>query len=362
MTDKLAGNSILDLHAIAEEAERAFIVDGMTELVVPVRRRPGIDRFYEKLEQELQVQELATVVDFRMVKEGYVRISRPSALKIDRDVLFNQRPYLRSLQREISDWRRLFGEALVTALLRIAYADCVRDVAMTRACFEIFEYLGNNRTFVQGLMSRQIPHSNSTKLIGRESLLLKIFSLWRNEPATWMDFYRYFGIATRAVDFRFYAPRCSFDGHRLNELHGLLSTDWSARYEFSALSGTLIVENLETFYSESARSTDRLIVWGAGWRAAALRDVHEMMPRPILYWGDMDKEGYEIYGFLKGFIGDLSSTLMDRATLSRYRNLSAAKEPFFGPFRSAAELQAEYQDACQNGLCIEQEKIHERPY
>ncbi|NJL24045.1 MAG: hypothetical protein HC902_01905 [Calothrix sp. SM1_5_4] len=165
----------------------------------------------------------------------------------------------------------------------------------------------------------------------------------------------------RPVEFRFYAPICVYMGTRLTDFHSVLSQDLAERYAFTELAGTLIVENLETFHVEAAGSRDRLVLWGGGWKAVLLRSLECVLPRPILYWGDIDKEGYEIYGQLKSFVTDISPTLMDRPTIEGHLDFAIQKEPFFGPFRSAYELQAEYQEISQRGICIEQEKIHLRP-
>src|SRR6185437_8564195 len=190
----------------------------------------------------------------------------------------------------------------------------------------------------------------------------KIFSVWFGQPASWTDFYRHFALLERPTEFRFYAPAARVQGSEVRNFHGVIAEDWQGDFDFGALMGTLIVENFETFLAEAQVSRDRLILWGAGWRAASLRGLQARCPRPILYWGDLDKEGYEIYGFLKSFIADLTPTLMDRRTLERYRHLAITKEKFFGPFRSAADLQSEYQEVSRLGLAIEQEKIHDRPY
>ena len=353
---------MIDFEALLNNAERRLLIEGGDEVLFPVRRRSGISDFYERLEFDLRSQPLFSIAEYRTVKEGFVKVSRPSVLRVNRSLLFRARPHLKGLEREIASWRSSFEPGIIESILSTSYSDCVRDPELTRSCLEVFAYLKSHREQIRGLMARQIQHANSTKLIGREPLLLRIFSLWRGESTSWPVFFRYFGIASRAVEFRFYAPECFYSGMKLEDLHSLLSSEWCTRYNFKCLGGTLIVENLETFLSEASRSSGYLIVWGGGWRAASLRNLHEVLPRLLRYWGDMDKEGYEIYGYLKDLIPEIQSCLMNHTTLSRNRSLAVKKTPFYGPFRSAGELQSEYQEVCQNGLCIEQEKIHEIPY
>lgn len=350
-------NDLLDLESMLESAERDFLLEGKAEFLFPVRRKAGYQDFYEKLERELRNQKVVTIAEYRSVKEGWVRISRPSVLSMDCQTLIRERPHLAVLQREVGRWREEFAGLAADSVIRQAYREVVQNPALTRACFEVFTYLLNHRDEVRGLLPRQVQHSNSTKLIGKEALLLRMFSIWRGEPASWRQFFRYFELLDRPVEFRFFAPDCLYRQSRLTDFNGLLSEDWAADYQFDGLAGTLIVENLETFYSEAMKSNGRLILWGSGWKAALLRTFHGRLPRPILYWGDIDKEGYEIYGHLKSFIPDLRSILMDRTTIESYLQFSVPRDKFFGPFRSAADLQQEYQDVCQRGLCIEQEKI-----
>jgi hypothetical protein len=356
-------SAVLDVETLLNEAEREFICEGRSEFVFPVRRRKGMTDFYEALELELRDQSLFSVAEYRTVREGYVKLSRPARLRLTSEDLLKSRPYLRSLSREVEAWRADFAKLnIVDPGLRSAYREMTANPSLSRSCLEVLAYLIEHREAVRGLLPRQVPHSESSKLIGRENLLLRLYSLWRGEPATWRQFFRHFELLERPVEFRFFAPRCEFDGMKLVNFHGVVTSDSALRYRFTALSGTLIVENIETFFSEAERSVDRLVIWGGGWKAVLLRSLENSWPRPVLYWGDLDKEGYEIYGALKTSIPDLQPTLMDMTTINNYRRVAVKKEPFPGPYRAVHGLQGEYQEVCRLGLCIEQEKIHEPPY
>ena len=348
---------LLDIGAILDGAEREFLLDGKQEFLFPVRRKPGCDDFYGKLEIELRNQGTLTIAEYRSVKEGWAKVSRPAVLRLDARALLSQRPYLTVLAQEIARWRDEFANLAVENVIRQAYKEVFYDPSLTRSCFEVLAFLIGHRNEIRGLLPRQVRHAHSTKLIGRESLLLRMFSIWRCEPATWNQFFKYFELLARPVEFRFFAPACRCQNAPLTAFNGLLSEDWERDYRFDGLASTLIVENLETFYAEAAKSKDKLILWGSGWKASRLKNIHHVLPRPLLYWGDIDKEGYEIYGHLKELIPDLEPFLMDSATVEAHARFSVNREKFFGPFRSAADLQAEYQDVCQRGLCIEQEKI-----
>lgn len=344
-----------------DTAEREHMVEGKREFEFAVRRPSGFKTFYEDLEKELQIQSLFSVCAYRTVKEGYVRVSRPSRLKLTLEALIRRRPHLPSLVKEIEKWRGEFRDLKVDEALHSSYAELTADPHLTRSCFEVLRYLLNNQGAIKGLLPRQVQHAESTKLIRREPLLLRLFAIFRGEPATWPQFLRYFELLERPVEFRFHAPFCVYQKAKLSDFHSVVSQELVNRYDFSNLSGTLIVENLETFFVQAAQNTRRLLLWGSGWKAVLIRHFEHALPRPLVYWGDIDKEGYEIYGQLKSYIPDLKSTLMDYVVIENHMNYAIRKERYFGPYQLAFELQAEYQHVCEQGLCIEQEKIHLQP-
>lgn len=350
----------LDVEMMLNQAERELLIEGKVEFTFPLRKRPGFEDYYECLEDELRENAWIKVLEYREVKEGWARISRPSLVRFDSEALLRMRPHLRLILEEVVKWRAEFVAIDVQLALKLAFQEMVAEPSLTKSCLQVLTYLISHRELIGGLLPRQIQHGNSSKLIGKEPLLLRLFSLWRGESATWKEFFRYFDLADKPVEFRFYAPRLRCQDADLERFHGLLASEWAESLDFSGLKGTLIVENLETFYSEAALSAERLIIWGGGWKVSVLRSLQDRLPRPIVYWGDIDKEGYEIYGHLKGFVPELQSIFMDHATIKKYRHLGIRKDAFLGPFRFAADLQAEYQDVCISGLCIEQEKIHDR--
>jgi len=90
-----------------------------------------------------------------------------------------------------------------------------------------------------------------------------------------------------------------------------------------------------------------------------LRFLFESLPQPIYYWGDIDKEGYEIFAHLKSSISSLKPVLMDQRTVDRYLAIHQRKDVFIGPFREVPGLQKEYEYVSRQGIQIEQEQIRE---
>lgn len=349
----------IDPRLLLDQAEKLFLLGDETEFVFPLRRPAGDADFYERLDRELRDQELVRVHALREVKEGFTWISRPAALALDVEGLLRERPSLSILKGEINKLSAEFRFIDVRAFLRREGSSTWHDLATFRSCLEILDYLLKHPAEVKGLLAKQLPHGQSTKLIGREMMLLRLFMFWRGEPADWKDFYQFFELLEKPLEFRFYAPQLICQGRELSRFHGVLASEWMADFDFSALRATLIVENFDSFVALASEARTTLLIWGAGWRAVHLRKFTNLLPRPVYYWGDIDKEGYEIYGSLRFAYPQLTPVLMDQSVIEKYKDIQQRKDIFVGPFRSVPELQSEYEFACRNGLQIEQEQIRE---
>jgi hypothetical protein len=340
-----------------DQAQRCYLLSDEPYCVVPLRRKKGMKDFYEKLERFLRYHPLIRVRSYREVREGRVWISRPKELAIDWACLLNYRPHLEMLRKELQDWRQATGEFGLEEFVNDHYLECIRDPAITKSCIQVFKHLVQRPEDSKWSLPRQIPHSESTKLVGKEGLLLKIFSYWRGEESQWTDFFNRFRILRRTADFRIFAPRCKLQSFPIINFHGLMAQDWASEFSFEGLKQTLIVENHQTFHLLSVEAKDTLLISGGGWKVSQLTPFHKILPRPLYYWGDIDKEGYEIFGFLRERIAGLTPLLMDEATVSKYQNLSTSKEPFYGPFKQIPDLQTSYELVCKEGRMLEQEKL-----
>ena len=347
----------LYLEAWLDQAQKHYLLGNSEPYVINLRQRKGVADFYQQVEVFLRDHSHIKVVNFRRVKEGQVYVSRPCELQVDWNCLLYYCPHLKLLRKEVSEWLQTLAELHLPDFFVEYYADCVREPATTRACLQVFKHLLARDNRSPWMLPRQLPHAESTKLVGKENLLLKLFTHWRGEPGTWTDFFKRFRLLRRQVEFRLFAPQCRFQGHSLTNFHGLIARDWYQQFEFSDLTKTLIIENLQSFESLTVHSKNTLLIWGSGWKVSQLLEFHHMLPRPLYYWGDIDKEGYEIFGYLADKIVDIQPLLMDQAIFDKYQHLSVKKEPFYGPFKIIPQLQQVYETVCRAGKMIEQEKI-----
>lgn len=351
-------SSLIPVEDYLNRAERDYVLEGKTQFEFPVRARSTEPDYYVRLDQELQTQKHFKVLAYRSVKEGFVKTPRPSIIGFDIDFLFRQRPYVNLLRSHLHQLAQSFSFFSVLDFARSNYVDCSQNPEGLSAAFEVFQYLLHHKDDIIGFMPRQIPHGQSTKLIGREPLLLRIFNFWfKQNGLTWFDFYRYFQILDKPAEFRFFAPHCLCQNSPMIGFHGLMAIEWHRQFLFPQLDGTLIIENLEAFYRLTPEVKNTLLIWGGGWKAALLKQLLPHMPTPIFYWGDIDKEGYEIYAFMKKSYPPLKPLLMSRETLITNKSLVQKKDVFQGPFRIVPDLQNEYEDVCLKGWQIEQEQL-----
>jgi hypothetical protein len=315
------------------------------------------------LESELQQNPDIEIRNFRSVKDGFTSISRPAIIGFSNQVLLKHRPYVGSLRRELGRLNERFLHLSdIFSFAENYYSEVTQDLKSFESCLEILDYLSKNRTSIEGLLPRQVPHGQSTKLIGKNPLLLKLFGFYLQKQVYWADFFSYFRLLDKTPEFRYYAPRVNIQSKKVENFHGILSESWVDSCDFSDLSGTLIVENFETFFSLSSYSKNTLILWGAGWRAARLKNLKRKWPEPLFYWGDIDKEGYEIFAYLKKSWPDLQALYMNEATIKKYHHLIQKKESSLStinPGLKLFELQSAYDFVVQKGIQIEQEQLDE---
>lgn len=356
--------SLLDTEKYLDEAEDLYLFKDQEDFYFELRKRPGIEDFYLQIEKEIQQQKLFQVVDYREVRENFAKISRPSRLLLPLLSLLKERPELKLLKEKINFFHQKYQYFFVKDFIKKYKQDCFKNLEMTDQCLDIFQYLISNKEKIEGALVRQIPHGYSTKLIGREKLLLKIFQFWLlsrgevKEATTWKDFFYFFRISKTPTEYRIFAPVLEFQNHSLVRFNGILNLDNRDQYLFKNTPATLIVENWETFYYLSTLNLPCLLLWGAGWKASLMKPFLSGFPGKLFYWGDMDKEGFEIYAFLQALSHEkIIPLFMDEQTLHKYSYLKQDKEKYFGPFKKIGSSQQVYEYVCRNGWQIEQEQL-----
>lgn len=89
--------------------------------------------------------------------------------------------------------------------------------------------------------------------------------------------------------------------------------DELARFELSVHT-VFVVENQAT-YLAFPDVPSAIVVFGEGFKAAALESVPWLSERELVYWGDIDTHGFRILDQLRARVPRVRSLLMDEATL-----------------------------------------------
>ena len=120
----------------------------------------------------------------------------------------------------------------------------------------------------------------------------------------------------------------------------------------------IIVENKMTFLTLPPVENG-VAIWGKGFQVNLLREVDWLADCPIIYWGDLDAQGFAILSQLRGYWPQTRSFLMNAETLEKYREFVVAGTP--SPEMNLAHLDevetAVYQQLTIHNWRLEQERI-----
>ena len=123
----------------------------------------------------------------------------------------------------------------------------------------------------------------------------------------------------------------------------------------------VIVENKETFLSLTTPWAGVIAVWGAGYAV----DVLDHLPwlhrcQRILYWGDLDADGFGILHRLRSRFNNVESLMMSSADVHRWAHLGVPDPGDSAtalPLLTATEADARRALLTQGDIRIEQERI-----
>ncbi|MDM8519960.1 DUF2220 family protein [Anaerolineales bacterium HSG6] len=100
-------------------------------------------------------------------------------------------------------------------------------------------------------------------------------------------------------------------------------------------------------------------LWGGGFRVKLLKTVPWLTNCPILYWGDLDAQGFQILSQLRGYFPQTESIMMDRATFERFQPFVVSGTP--SKVERLAHLtvdeHAMFSHLSSHNLRLEQERI-----
>jgi hypothetical protein len=124
-------------------------------------------------------------------------------------------------------------------------------------------------------------------------------------------------------------------------------------------STVFVFENLETVLAMPA-IPGAVVVHGSGYAAGRLRAIPWVAAGRILYWGDLDSDGFAILHALRSNCANVTSVLMEEATLLTYRDLWVPEPTPAGgsyPLLTAGEAAALRRIRSEGNVRLEQERI-----
>lgn len=128
--------------------------------------------------------------------------------------------------------------------------------------------------------------------------------------------------------------------------------DWSPEL-------VVIVENSETLLClPQARGV--VGIWGKGFNAQAATALPWLVEVPILYWGDLDSQGFAILHRYRSHLPQIRSILMDEPTLEQFRDLWVLEPtPFRGSLSTLtpAETRTLERLRAEGDVRLEQERV-----
>jgi len=121
-----------------------------------------------------------------------------------------------------------------------------------------------------------------------------------------------------------------------------------------------IIENKTTFLSFPIVK-DSIIIFGEGYGVSKLDDIDWLKEIDILYWGDIDIDGFAILSQVRRYYPQTKSLLMDIDTFKRYKDFAVTyKQNKIAPKLDnlTIEEQGLYENLLlENGIRLEQEQI-----
>lgn len=82
----------------------------------------------------------------------------------------------------------------------------------------------------------------------------------------------------------------------------------------------IVLENKTTFYTALTlpKLEKTIALFGSGYSVHNLKNVKCFFDKELLYWGDIDVQGFEILSQFRGYFPQVKSVLMDKQTFEHF--------------------------------------------
>lgn len=215
-----------------------------------------------------------------------------------------------------------------------------------------------------GLYLRQLPLAGiDTKWIeGRKAILVELFALLRDLPASAGDFYEVCGLKRTPLQLRMRVLDTQLRT-RIGGLGDVIAPVADIGRLCLPATTVFIVENVQTGLA-FGDTPGAVVFMGLGYSVDLLAQVPWIAGARCIYWGDIDTHGFAMLSRLRSRLPAVESALMDRDTLLRFRELWTDEKVQHAavelPLLTDGELEVYHalkQNALAQNLRLEQERI-----
>lgn len=121
-----------------------------------------------------------------------------------------------------------------------------------------------------------------------------------------------------------------------------------------------VVENKVNFLTFPPVANS-IVIWGKGYGVASIKESELLKSIDLIYWGDLDTQGFEILSQFRSYFAHVKSLLMDKATFDNYfEKESGTPSKISVKLNLTTEEEELYQYIKVNNYRLEQEKIPQR--
>lgn len=296
---------------------------------------PG-DKNYSKSTQEFQ-KELMALVNHSKEKKGYgfsidyqtVKTKSIGTQDLPASIYFDsERDFLKYLSKEKeveqfrSDWQSIISQfpeldrwSIKNSQKIIQHHNKWEDI------LKVCHYFKKNPQ--PNLYIRELPIKVHTKFIEENKSIIKeildvIITLYIDEKEN--EFEKHFHLKYKEplVRFRILDAKISqtfFSG--LDDIS--IPVNQFEKLELP-LKRVIIVENKTTLYTTLTLPgmNNSIAIFGSGYGVCKLKNADWINQMEVLYWGDIDAQGFEILSQVRGYFPHTRSILMDKVTFEQY--------------------------------------------
>ena len=122
----------------------------------------------------------------------------------------------------------------------------------------------------------------------------------------------------------------------------------------------IVMENKTTFYTALTlpKMSRTIVLFGSGFSVYNLKNVRWFEDKELLYWGDLDAQGFEILSQFRNYFPKAKSILMDKQTFEKFfENDNGTATNVSIQLKLTDEEQQLYEVLKRNNWRLEQEKI-----